>query len=68
MGTATATATAKRGVRVGGAANLNPAPTVADGERRRGNPLGPHLIVIESRWASTPLAFAGQLPPRRLNV
>jgi hypothetical protein len=25
-------------------------------------------LVIKSRWVSTPLAFAGQMQPRRLNV
>eukprot|EP01043_Picozoa_sp_COSAG02_P106275 COSAG02_NODE_42274_length_386_cov_0.547038_2_plen_106_part_01 len=25
-------------------------------------------LVIESRWVSTPVAFTGQLQPRRLNV
>eukprot|EP01047_Picozoa_sp_COSAG01_P020060 COSAG01_NODE_1134_length_11558_cov_8.381360_4_plen_106_part_00 len=29
--------------------------------------LGSSRGVIESRWVSTPLAFAGQLQPRRLN-
>jgi hypothetical protein len=30
-------------------------------------PPRPKRLVIEARWGSKPLAFAGKLPPRRLN-
>jgi hypothetical protein len=30
--------------------------------------LYPTRLVIESRWVSKPLAFAGQLQARRLNI